>query len=54
MKKLLLLLAFACPAFAAPPKLTLPAEVKATGDYVVVSPETDAVSVVYVLSLIHI
>jgi hypothetical protein len=33
---------------AAPPALKVPAEVKAEGEYVVVVPETDAVSVLYV------
>lgn len=43
-----MLLLWAAPLFAAPPSLEIPAEVKATGDYVVVQPKTDAVSVLYV------
>ena len=40
--------ALAASALAAPPKLTIPAEVKPVGGYVRFTPDTDAVSVVYV------
>lgn len=47
---LLASLAIACgaPAVAAPPKLTIPAELRPAGDYVTLKPDTDAVSVTYV------
>lgn len=51
MKKFALLLAFAfahVPLFAAPPKITIPPEVRPSGQYVDFLPETDAVSVTYV------
>lgn len=35
-------------ALGAPPKLTIPAEVRPAGEYVTIKPETDAVSVTYV------
>lgn len=35
-------------AFCAPPSLDLPAEVRAAGDYITVTPSTDAVSVIYI------
>lgn len=45
---LLVLLLLADPAWADPPKLSIPAEVKAAGEYVTFTPNTDAVSVTYV------
>lgn len=45
---LVLVLAAAPAAWAVPPKLKIPDEVKPSGQYVQVVPETDAVSVVYV------
>lgn len=47
-RALLLVLLLAAPVMAAPPKLTIPAEVKPTGQYAVVTPESDAASIVYV------
>ena len=35
-------------ALGAPPKLTIPADVKPTGEYVTLKPDTDAVSITYV------
>lgn len=48
IRALWLNLVLAGPLFAAPPQLDIPAEVKAQGDYVVVTPKTDAMNVVYV------
>lgn len=48
MRSFLLLLLIACPSWAAPPKLTIPAEVRPAGQYVDFVPDTDAVSVTYV------
>jgi hypothetical protein len=45
---LLTLLCLAAPLWAAPPTLKIPAEIKATGDYVTFTPETDAKAVTYV------
>lgn len=45
---LFLLAACGSPAQAAPPKLVIPAEVKPVGGYVRFTPDTDAVSVIYV------
>lgn len=44
----ILLLALSPILQAAPPKLSLPTEVKPEGQYVIVQPDTDAVSIVYV------
>ena len=44
----LLFFLLALPAWAAPPKLSIPAEVKPAGQYAIVRPETDATSISYV------
>lgn len=47
-KVILTLLLLAAPAGADPPRLQIPAEVSAHGDYATIVPDTDAVSVVYI------
>lgn len=48
MRYATLLLLFASPAFAAPPLIDIPPEVRPAGDYVLHMPKTDATSVTYV------
>ncbi len=45
---LLLLLVLAAPLGAQPPRLVIPPEVRPSGQYLTIVPETDAVSIVYV------
>lgn len=47
-RALLAVLLFAGPVLADPPRLSLPPEIKAAGDYATLNPDTDGVSVVYV------
>src|SRR5229473_610438 len=44
----LLLLLAACPAYADPPSLDIPDEVKPAGQFIIFTPKTDAVSVTYI------
>jgi len=44
----LVLLCFCAPLGAAPPKLNIPVEIQAAGEYVSFVPDTDAVSIIYV------
>lgn len=48
MKRFALLLLLANSSLAAPPAIEIPPEVRPSGDYIALTPKTDAVSVIYV------